>query len=39
MADESRSEQLAGYLAVLRFEQIPEDVTAAAKLHILDSLG
>ncbi|MSP39595.1 MAG: MmgE/PrpD family protein [Deltaproteobacteria bacterium] len=39
MADESRSEQLAAYLAALRFEQIPVDVIDAAKLHILDSLG
>ncbi|MGZ8464793.1 MAG: MmgE/PrpD family protein [Candidatus Binatia bacterium] len=39
MADETLSEQLSHHLAGLRFEQIPAAVTAAAKLHILDSLG
>jgi 2-methylcitrate dehydratase PrpD len=39
MPDESLSEQLAGYLAALRFDQIPAEVVDAAKLHILDSLG
>lgn len=39
MPDESLSEQFAGYLAALRFDQIPAHVIDAAKLHILDSLG
>ena len=39
MHDESLSEQLAGYLAALRFDQIPAEVIDASKLHILDSLG
>jgi 2-methylcitrate dehydratase PrpD len=39
MPDESCSEQLAGYLAALRFDQIPAEVADAANLHILDSLG
>jgi 2-methylcitrate dehydratase PrpD len=39
MPDEILSEQLAGYLAALRFDQIPAAVIDAAKLHILDSLG
>ncbi len=39
MSEETFSEKLAGYLSPLRFDQIPADVVAAARLHILDSLG
>jgi 2-methylcitrate dehydratase PrpD len=39
MPDESFSEQLAGYFAALRIDQISADVIDAAKLHVLDSLG
>ena len=39
MAVETLSEQLASYCIALSYEQIPHDVTDAAKLHILDSLG
>jgi 2-methylcitrate dehydratase PrpD len=33
------AEQLAAFSAGLRFEQIPEEVVAAAKLHLLDAVG
>jgi 2-methylcitrate dehydratase PrpD len=33
------AEQLAAFSARLRFEQIPDDVVAAAKLHLLDAVG
>ena len=39
MPEATLSEQLAGYFAALRFDQIPAAVIDAAKLHILDSLG
>jgi 2-methylcitrate dehydratase PrpD len=39
MPEPTLSEQLAGYLATLRSDQIPSTVIGAAKLHILDSLG
>ena len=39
MSESTLSEQLAGYLAAVRFDQIPCDVIDAAKLHILDSIG
>lgn len=39
MPDPTFSERLAVYSASLRFEQIPAEVIAAAKLHILDALG
>jgi 2-methylcitrate dehydratase PrpD len=39
MSEEPLSLQLARHFNALRFDQIPNDVTDAAKLHILDSLG
>jgi 2-methylcitrate dehydratase PrpD len=39
MSEEPFSLQLARYFNPLQFDQIPEDVIEAAKLHILDSLG
>jgi 2-methylcitrate dehydratase PrpD len=39
MPSETLSEQLSRHLTELRFEQIPASIIAAAKLHILDSLG
>ena len=39
MVDETLSEKLARHNAALQFDQIPPEVVAAAKLHILDSLG
>jgi len=39
MAGETLSEQLSRHCATLSIERIPTDVIAAAKLHILDSLG
>lgn len=39
MADLSLSEQLSDYIERIYFDQIPHVVVAAAKLHILDSLG
>ena len=37
MSEETYSEKLARYYQSLRYEQIPVQVIAAAKLHILDS--
>jgi 2-methylcitrate dehydratase PrpD len=39
MSDETLTEMLARHHAALRLERIPDTVIAAAKLHILDSLG
>jgi 2-methylcitrate dehydratase PrpD len=39
MPEETISLQLARYFNALQFDQIPENVIEAAKLHILDSLG
>ena len=39
MADETLSEKLARYNVALQLDGIPAEVIAAAKLHILDSLG
>ena len=39
MAEESLSEKIARHNVALQCDQLPADVTAAAKLHILDSLG
>lgn len=39
MQDQTLSERLACYCLALRYEQLPQDVISAAKLHILDSLG
>ena len=39
MPDETLSEKLARHNVALRFDQIPAEVTDAAKLHILDSIG
>jgi 2-methylcitrate dehydratase PrpD len=33
------AEQLAAWSARLRFDEIPEEVVAAAKLHLLDAIG
>src|SRR5262245_30761917 len=38
-AEKTLSESLAGQIASLRLEQIPAQICAAAKLHILDSIG
>jgi 2-methylcitrate dehydratase PrpD len=39
MFEEPLSLQHANHFNALRFDQIPNDITAAAKLHILDSIG
>ena len=39
MSDVTLSLQLARHFSALRLDQIPADVTAAAKLHIIDSIG
>ncbi len=39
MSDETLSEKLARHNVSLQFEQLPPEVGAAAKLHILDSIG
>ena len=39
MSDETLSEKLARHNVALQFDQIPAEVSAAAKLHILDSIG
>ncbi|MGH7886262.1 MAG: MmgE/PrpD family protein, partial [Candidatus Binatia bacterium] len=39
MPDPSLSEQLSRQFSVLQLDQVPANVIAAAKLHILDSLG
>ncbi|HKX48784.1 MAG TPA: MmgE/PrpD family protein, partial [Candidatus Binatia bacterium] len=39
MAEESLSEKIARHNVALQCDQLPADVTAAAKLHILDSIG
>ena len=39
MADQTLSEKLARHNVALQFDQIPVEVTDAAKLHILDSIG
>jgi 2-methylcitrate dehydratase PrpD len=39
MSDETLTEMLARHHAALRLERIPDTVIAAARLHILDSLG
>ena len=39
MPDETLSEKLACHNVALQFDQIPVEVTHAAKLHILDAIG
>ena len=39
MAEESLSEKIARHNVALQCDRIPADVIAAAKLHILDSIG
>ena len=39
MPDETQSEQLARHCVALRYDELPHDVSEAAMLHILDSLG
>lgn len=39
MAEESLSEKIARHNVALQCDRLPADVTAAAKLHIVDSIG